>query len=310
MWDLDLTNMNSSNCYDSMISILLKRFGFEEALLYLNSFSSKHFTVDKDGIGHIIRGIYSSDILNNLFHMSTEAFDLSSITDLEELISKELAFCPVGVWCDPYDCHWSPLFGKQHYSHLLLIIDIDNNNKSYVCVDVYYQSTGNIILSFDAMKSLCKEIFVFKFPGEICDYTMEAWDYLKNYIKVPDKSEYKEENENMIEYILSLSPDTIGNPANIETSILLINLMWISEDKRNFLKALQYLDNRAGKPFFESVYPLLEEASKEVALLKNILMKYAITHNQNADKIKRSINEFYRLNREIAEEMHIILLKR
>ncbi len=309
-WNLDLSEMNTFNCYDSLITVLLKRFGFEHQLMDIDAFSSSHFGFNEKKEGYIARRIHCNDILKDLYQTTIDSIDIHVIHDMHLIISKELMSCPVGLTADPYDCHWSPLFKKVHFSHLLLIADIDYVNKCYVCVDIYYQTMGEIKIFFNEIEKLCEQVLIFHFPEKISDIHYRAWNYLMKVNHIPDEETHEIEKNSMIDYLLSLTPDCVGMPNDLNTSLLLMNFMWIAEDKKNFMMGLKYLECRIGGPLFETVYVLIEKVVYSVLLLKSLFMKYVITRNLKEEKVKTIVTDIYRLNREIAIEMNNVLFQK
>ena len=308
-WNLDLYEMDTFNCYDSLIKVLLKQFGFEYKLMDINAFSTSHFGVDEKGEGYVARRIQCNDILKELYQVTIDSIDIHAIRDVHLIVSKELISCPVGLTADPYDCHWSPLYRKVHFSHLLLIVDIDFINKCYICVDIYCQTIGAIRIGFDEIEKLCDKVLLFRFPEGISDIYYKAWNYLVKVIHIPDEKTHEIEKNNLIDYLISLTPDSVGTPNDLDKSLLLMNLMWIAEDKKNFMMGLKYLEYHIGNSLFENVYILLEKIVYSLLLLKNLFMKYAITKNLKIEKVRRIVTDIYSLNREIAVEMKKVLLK-
>ena len=236
-----------------------------------------------------------------------ETIDYFAINDKSRIIFDSIKTCPVGIEADNFNCYWSPMYKKEHFSHLLLITDIDIIKKKYNCVDVYYPAVGEIMLNFNEIEKICLKILLFHFPIKMSDCIKDAWLYLKKIMIVPNKNIYETEKNNMIDYLISISSDFVGNPLHLETSIFLINLKWIAEDKKNFLLGLNYLERRIGNQLFKPVHLLLIEVEKSVLLLKNLVAKYAITRINRIEKVKAVVEDMYQLNIDIAEKMSGIL---
>lgn len=92
-------------------------------------------------------------------------------------------------------------------------------------------------------------------------------------------------------------------PENLDTSIHLINLMWIVEDKKHFPIALRYIEKRIGVVTFTEIYELLSSSEKMFSILISILIKYSMTGVLKEEKIKNIISQIYLIDDLIVNKM-------
>jgi hypothetical protein len=229
-----------------------------------------------------LKDIYGIDLI---FKERTEEINLL------EIIRPSFNNNIMGIIIDPYHCFWSPFYQKSHYSHMMLIVDIDVIAKKYVCFDVHFNSIGYIKVDFDVVNQNFERYFVFN-----CEKASETKlnlviEKIKGSIDDFDDGLYAKKT-NMFDYFTKNDRKTLF-PINIETSIPLINLMWIAEDKKNSSIIFRYVANKMKKYIFHPVYDLLEISEQNFLLLKSALIRYALTGILNEDKFKNIIDRIF-----------------
>lgn len=309
MWQIDMNDLNiNTSCFDSILEVMLKSFGYEYPLLNLKKFSPNHFTFNDNGEGFITRGNQNIDVLRELFSINTEFISRSDIVDIHEIIKYNMKYAPVGVFVDAFECKWTNFYKKGRIKHFILIVDLDEIGKIYKCIDIYYPTVGTIYITYNELNKLYKKIVSFKLSPPKNNYN-DILIYLKNHIYIPDKMMFNTEKDNMINYLTSLTAEKIGSVETINYSLLLLKLKWIAEDKMNFMRGLQYYDSKLNKPMFNTVYNELEAVAGKVNLLKSALIKYVVTGNLNTEKTKYYIESIYNINYQISVKMDRIAAK-
>ena len=302
MHKITLPQNSSSNCFDSIIYSLLKYFNFDYEVYNIKYFYTDYYKENVNNIQYCIcRGKYTN-ILKDIYNIDLCYMNTDNLVELFDIIKR----VPVCVIIDPYYCHWSPFYQKGHYSHFLLIIGINYHEKKYVCFDVHFDSVGYIEIDFDIINKNVEQYFVFNFEKTnevrlklVIDKLKTSLDRFNNDLDIK-KTE-------LADYFLT-SDRNILFPKNLETSIPLICLMWIAEDKKNFSILLRYIENKIEGKFPHSLYDLLTISQQSFVLLKTTLIKYAITGILKEDKLKNILNQIFDTDARIVEQIQNILI--
>lgn len=298
---------SSSNCSDCVIYSLLKYYSLDYEAYNIKYFYTDYYILfPKNPIYFIQRGKVCGKVLKDIYNIELTYTNRNISTDLFEIVTKSLKRRKlVGVDIDPYFCHWSPFYTKTHYSHTVLIIDIDYQKKEYICFDVYFNTVGYVKVNFDIINNNYERYFIFDFidQNEIelesmintINLSLERFNHRSNF-----------QTSEIINIIKNNRREMLFSE-NIETSIPLINLMWIAEDKRHFPIALKYIEKRINKSVFSSIYELLSNSERSILFLKTILMKYALSNVLNEDKIKGTIDQIFDMDALIVNQMRNVL---
>lgn len=309
MWEFDANNVNNNtSCYDGMVEMMLKALGLEYQLFGLKKFSPHHMFVNENGDRMIVRGTDNNNVLYDIFGVKSTVVSFNDIKDLHQLIKDKINNAPVGAFVNAINCEWTLFYKKQCINHFILIIDIDEKNKTYRCIDNYYAEKGTIELTFGKSERIFERLVLFEIENKTINFEKIPL-FIKNYINVPDKVLFDKERNNMDIYISNLSVDNIGTANKIYVSSLLLKLKWIASDKTDFAHALQYYDSKLSKPIFMELYNTLEYIADEVNFLKNTLVKYVLTNKLNREKISSYINNIYDANYQFCLEINNIINK-
>lgn len=304
MWQIDMFDLNmNTSCYDSILEAMLKSFGFEYQFFNLKKFSPNHIITDENGRNVIIRGIKNNNILYDIFNVKTIFLYEKDIDNLQKLIKDNIIKSPVGAFVNAIDCKWTIFYKKQMINHFLLIVDIDELNKTYKCIDNYYPTNGFIELKFNEIEKLFEKIVLFEF-GENKTNIANIPFYLKEYISIPDQISFENEKNKMIDYILNLSIENMGCIETVYHSPLLLKLKWMAEDKIDFANSLKYYDKTCKHKVFIGMYSTLEFIANEINMLRNILIRYVLTGKVNADKIINYVDSIYKANYKICVDIN------
>ena len=156
------------------------------------------------------------------------------------------------------------------------------------------------------MNRLCNGVLIFKLP---VNQNVESGAIIsfKENISALFFNEITYEKDKVIKlFTEQMKPVDIA-PNGMEPSLLLLEMTWVAEDKKNLLVALKYLDSMLNIPVFEPVYESLEFVEKQISLLKNLLIKYVVTNIKNDEKIKRTIENIYQTDNEIIYKLYSVL---
>jgi len=306
MYEIKLPENCSSNCFDSSIYSLLKYNGLEYEAYNIKYFYTDYYESYLDDSKYFIgRRNSDEDYLKSLFNVNLSFKDITESEDLLKIVCDSLSENPIGIVIDPYYCHWSPFYNKTHYSHVFLIVDVDYINKKYKCFDVHFNDVGYVDFDFDILNSKAKKYFFADFKNK-SDINLESMiNKLLSSLDCFD-SDLIAKKSKMISSFTKNDKDVLFSET-LETSISLINLMWIAEDKKHFPFALKYIENKIKKAVFSSIYELLKNSERDFLLLKSLLTKYAVTGVLKEAKIESIVTQIYEADALIVKEMKKIL---
>ena len=306
MHNIILPEDTSSNCFDSIVYALLKYYNFDYEAYNIKYFYTDYYRILPNNIIYsICRGKSYKNILKDVYDIDFSYKDKHESIDLPDIVHNSLKNNPVGISVDPYYCHWSPFYHKAHYSHMILIVDIDYCDKKYVCFDVHYNSCGYVKIDFDVINENFEDYFIFYF-GEVKEVKPELLiDNVRISLDNFDNNLDAKKAE-LIDYFI-MNDRKMLFPQNLEASIPLINLMWIVEDKKHFPIALRYIEDKIQKSVFSSIYRLFSVSERKFLLLKSVLMKYAISGVLREETLRSIINQVFDTDALIVEQMKTIV---
>lgn len=293
MHNITIPENSSSNCYDAVVYSFLKYCGFDHEAYNAKYFYTQYYNPSSDIFWRICRDNNQSSFLKDVFGV--------------DLVYKAKAENPPetadlwGIIIDPYWCRWSPFYQKTHYSHSVLIVDIDQKNREYICFDVHFDSHGYIRADFDAINDHYEYQFTFDFEKATETKPEAIAEKIKVVLDGHDHDIEKKKTE-LTEYFALNDRESLF-PASLETSVPLINLMWIAEDKKHFPMALRYIERKTGKTLFSDVYDPLAASEKSFLRLRLMLLKYAMTGVLAKDKLESMITQIYDTDAYIVEKM-------
>jgi hypothetical protein len=228
--------------------------------------------------------------------MRVERISLES-ERLLQVIRSKISDTPICVQIDPYDCEWSDFYQKEHWTHHLVICDIDEEKRIYYCADIYYPSKKHILVPFDALENMCNSIDVIHPEKDACVGAEIVMNYMKRYLNMSVPTVRDEESKLLHLFLNEFNFDSIGNPKQLNTSILLIKLSWIAVDKRLFCEGLKHIEQTILRNrFFENIYEPLALVEKKINVLKNTLIKCSLTKIMQYNSIVQLIKEIVCLN--------------
>lgn len=296
MYELTLPDNCTSDCYDALWYSLLKYYDYE-----YEAFNIKYwYTAYHEFIGNMVYFKRKSSsveyLLNNFYGINIFYNEVTDNTDLRTVIADDIKYTPVGVFIDPYYLEWTTFYNQTHYTHVLLIVDINPRDKTYICFDVYYNKTGYLKVDFDVVNNYCTKYFT-HYIGDNRQLTpnilkKELYSLLNSY---DTDCSYLEQ---LIRAFKNNAPRELFTN-NLRTSTTLINLMKISEDKRNFTHFLNLLESKTENFCFADIKDKLLESEKKLMIIKSILTKYAITGKLNETDFRKIMLEIIELDADI-----------
>lgn len=337
MWNLDLSDIRTSHCYDSMMQALLRKYDLDEDMFFLNSFQTEYILNDSENLGNALlreSTEHTDTALKELFGLEIDHFRQVEKPQINSLIRQELIRNPVGVSLDAHDCSWSPFYHRNRLKHFVLIIGIDDAAQQYVCVDAYYKTVGIFKCDDNALEQIIQDVIAIRNPsmgsaakdgyGEIgasgesdpapgshsADRVHRSVistgdvnryiDFLKKrYISHDPVKEQENYERTINRFVRNIKSSDIGDSNSLDTSVLLVKLNFFAEDKKNFAFALGELDKRLGHMMPQRIFDLLNESSQSFLQLKSIMIKLAITGLMMKDKSHSIVDRIFNNDREI-----------
>lgn len=309
MWNLVASEQFSSNCYDFLVSSLLNYLGYDyyayySKYIYFDYYNPEEVDFSNHLDHHSRLNLNSSTndliILKEIYNIYVDFRRKESIEKLVNAVSNEIEKGPVGITIDPFYCHWSPFFNKVHYSHALLIVDIDYDNRQYFCYDLHFSTAGYAKVGFEDLEMHYDCMFVFYLDNAKTVNIDNMLRFIKNVLKYSDEETIRLNKKELFDYLTKndrkkLFPDTF------ETSKILICLEQIAQDKMNSIHAFKYIEKKQGTINFSPIYGLLNKSNKNFLLLKMLLSRYALTGSINSNKVEEVIHNIFELDKEIID---------
>ena len=305
MHKITIPENSSSNCYDSIVYSLLKYHGFDHEAYNIKYFYTDYLSPSENIAYGIYRGKSHVNILKDIYGVDLVFKDRSEPENIFETISELLPDRPVGIKISPYHCFWSPFYRKAHYTHMLLVVGINSREKKYICFDVHHGSVGYVEVDFDTINQNHEKYFVFGFKEVKKTEPALAMEAIRCSLDNFDDN-LDRKKAGMFDYFAKNDRGAIF-PKNLDTSIPLINLTWIAEDKRHFPIALRYIESKIDSSVFTPIYDLLAVSGQKFLHLKTILIKYAISGVLGEDYLKKIIDQIFDTDALIVAQLRNIM---
>lgn len=316
MLNLDYTKISHGNCYDGMLYLLLDGKGFSADLLYLSSFTFLSEVIEPEDWkeSNVYRNERPEQMAFKIFGLVTRRLSCP-LENMHDIIRSATTTHPVGIWVDPFYCAWTPSFKEYHFSHFVLIIGLDELNRKYRCVDIYFPQIGFFDLSFEEATNLCKYLDIFSYVGEQIKDEKGLLNILKNHL--PSIRDVDSSRRKALDYFLDLDlnrikevaliPDkevdssTISTRDQIEVSRFLTMFGYLSDCKRTFIKAIKVISIFFPNFQFDELYLLLNQNAIKYSLLRGMIIKYSIAGKRDTVKIEKKIDDIYEIDKRILE---------
>lgn len=279
---------SSSDCFDCIAYSMLKYLGLDYEAYNTVFFYTDYYCKSEQ---RVVRGKPKMDTLKDIYNIDVISEGRDGITDLPKTIAGLLTDTPVGIFISSYYCHWTPFFGKKHFMHCLLIIGADYVNKKYLCFDVHSKDAGYVEVDIETIQAYYQNHFIFDYaqtmqvdPGMLLDMINKG---INNY-----DHDIARKTTEMLDCLIACNREVLFSD-DLEISDSLINLLWISEDKRNFITALRYIGEKLMTDAFTPIYGLLLDSEKAFSVLKSLLVRYAITGMFEKARLERIIRQVH-----------------
>lgn len=300
MYKMMIPNDCSSNCFDCVLYSFLKHFNYDYELYNVKFFYTDYYD---ESCQCIHRKTSTFDMLNELFGI--DIIFHKDISDLKYIAEALLNNGPIGIYIDPFYCEWSPFFKTAHYTHVLLIVGIDRQEHKFICLDVYYPKAGYTKVDIDELTAKSEEYFTFHMNDAPSISTEMIISLLSKTVN-QFVNNLTEKKEQFFNYLTEDARESLPS-SKIETSALLINLMWIAEDKKHFPIVFRRLENMLQQSIFPQVYELAAVAERNFTQLRLMLIKYAITNRMSEANIKNIIGRIYDIDTVMIEYVDKII---
>lgn len=303
MHNIIIAENSSSDCFDSIVYSFLKYYGLDYEAYNTKYFYTEYYNVSDHCM---MRGMAKNDALNQIYNINLICQDRGeSSEELSKFIDASLSNMPVGIFIDPYDCFWSPFYRKSHFSHCLLIVDADYQNKKYVCFDVHYNQVGYVAADMEMILKNYTSYFLFDLKKIKEVQVKQLFDIIRSQVN-RYQNNIADKISDLYRFFTESNRKTIFSD-NLETSFPLISLMMTAEDKRHFAIALRYIEKRLGESLFHPIYTLLSDSVNAFSILRSVLVKYEMTGVLKKDRLKSLIEQIYIIDDNLISQMKKIL---
>ena len=299
MNNINIEDIKIANCYDYILLVLIKYYNYPCELYYLNLFYTQYITESSSKLSEMLTR--NCPVESTVFIQKQYGVNIKYKDDIKEIKNQDIKknieighwFC---IWIDAYYCRWTKFYEKQHWGHMCLILDRDNGLNQYLCIDVFYNEVGYINISYSDFEKYSKGYseIVFNEPLELS--SSHIIKILKNDILVSNERQIYEDYIKRIERISKSLNNEINEIVNIDSSMLLIKLKWISADKKLFSNGLKYIEFETGIRINDKIYLLLSVAEEKWMNLHNYVIKSILTKNIAINKVVNIFSDIYKLD--------------
>lgn len=311
-WNIKIHTNNFSDCFDCIIEALVEFYGYDSRFLLLGCFSTaliddSYCSINTDFTENITRGISIYKVAEELFGMKMRDIPYND-TNLSSVIFEVVKKHPIIVEVDSFFCEWSEFYQKNHWIHDFIIVDIDEKDGICYCRDIYCFDEKLIIVPVNELEKMVDELFILCFENQAIIGKERIFSFLQSKYETslqviggfPHKKRYLSVN--------GLKVESIGNPECLQTSIVLIKLLWMAEDKKRFSNGLRFINTYFDLQLdLSKITELLLVAEEEIMVLKNALIRFCITKKLKGDSIENMLLNIEKVNWNILIEFERIL---
>lgn len=175
-----IENASAYNCLLASVATLAKYYGRDYHMISGSDWKLRYDVgVCNERIGEQIDVVSQVDVTYRAkqFHgfiWETEAFEECYI-NADTGCFKDFTYPFLGS-IDLYYSKWSKLYQRYHFLHWLIICDYNSKNRTYTCIDPYFQYAHYNVSKEDLYLSMerCGKLKLFELPKKNC-----AEDYIK-----------------------------------------------------------------------------------------------------------------------------------
>lgn len=302
MWDVNTYELKSSNCWDGAIIAFLKRFQYNYHYIEMNRLVVNYFKPSSPNIDECLYSMYfHRDIALMHRYLNIETTFCKLDNKSVEVIKKSLQHAPVGIWIDAYDCDWLPFYKNVHFEHFCLIIDICEEERRLICRDIH--SVSNTVL--DISRVMGAEMYIFTPHERVKERPDDLFLLLCDSIRRIDEKKQQEECKSFIQYMESTFNVTEQRKRvqTMESSMVLLKLLWMAEGKDTFSSALTFLQSQISSVDFTRTKELLMKSKRMIEKLRNLLIKAFILNHIKQASIVNTIDSLYLNDMSVVESL-------
>ena len=292
-WDIHINVEDGNNCYFSILMAIARFYGSNYANLMLSRLSFGFFSNEKHVMNKIVRTMAADHFNKQDLLLGIEIEEIKIDNNING-IHEHLKDSPVMIYVDAYDCEWSPYYHKEHYAHFCLVNSVDEKNRGFECVDVYYPQKGTISIEYCKMINLCKRLYRFnKLPnkGYKIETALVSLKKFTNAISVDEMNRQKDYVTNIIKNDFDI--DCICDIEHLQTSEFLLHLLFAADDKSLSIRGLKQLGCIIKKDIFSDLCTEIEKCQNELEKLRRLFIKCIIKRSTDIEAILNSIELIY-----------------
>lgn len=149
--DFKFISKEQYNCIENVLATLMNTWEKEYALMFSKNwgFTMLPSEMSKDDlIGYRIGGGEYNvwECLETYHDVCTKLFESEDMEKQMDVLDNELAEGnPVVLQIDGFYTPWKDIYNKYHFSHYCLVVNKDDLNDSYGCIDPYENSLINLL---------------------------------------------------------------------------------------------------------------------------------------------------------------------
>lgn len=279
------------NCVQDIVYTLARFYECEYQMLLLESWGIK-YCKDVAGLSHKIdfawNGLEYREWLLKTFHGILYKHTMLPNSDVGDLRAC-LDETRLGVYLDPFDCHWLGAYQMTHGWHFCLITNCDD--EFVYCIDQFSKTCNEIKMSYDLLRKHKGYVKISKekiSPLRADDYLEALVENIKYFKHEKCLNMYGSYLKNLQDEELLIN-EILKTPHPL-TSNFLMQLKFLSNNKDNYGEALGYISKQTGKHFPNSNLRLKNLAQHynklRAIMVKNMLLKKVVNHTAICDECK------------------------
>ena len=219
------------------------------------------------------------------YHAANENINMYLIIKSELQLNK-----PVAIDIDGFVCPWLTSFQKVHIDHGIVISEMDFINKTFVCVDSFYQK-NKVILPFEYFDKGVLGLYLYELTNadkyiwyEILENILLNYEKYKSIDKLIDF-------KNDFEIYFDFSKEIAGY-SSYEVSPFYNGIDRYRQTRKKVAKVLEYIGNDIGLPIVNRLsYEMLEVYSCWNILHKYLMKTYfSEKYSETKTKVLNYIN--------------------
>lgn len=303
MWEVKLKHKDRYNCFQNIIYTMSSFYNTNYQMMMLELWGFKYNYSACGAIGDKLSLCWLGNLTTRselLEKYHGFGFDYKkSKENLIGEISNSLKISPVGVYIDSFICDWVPFYRKQHRGHICLLLGEEENK--YLFIDGFCME--NEIKSIDKIfiEKNCKDYVTFYKNDSTEVHCSYYFTEINKVIRTCLDNNMFEQYEKFIYDMinkLDLSVEICDNNDPIQSKLIMY-LKNISDDRFNFIEALEYIERNTNLILTEPKEYLLN-ISKGFEMLRAYLIKCSFTRREPDHlKIKLELSNIIEMEKKL-----------